>query len=264
MIPWSPGGLLVLLTDFGTDDAYPAELHGVVLSSRPSLRIIDATHGIPPGDVRTGAFLLRRIRPSFPPGTVFLAVVDPGVGTSRRAVAVRSGPHVLVGPDNGLLGWAADVDAAWHELVRPGIVRQPVAPTFHGRDLFAPFAAALAAGALTVQECGPRVPDPVLLPLPGFRVANASATGVVLHVDRFGNLVVSVPAASVRPPVPDGAPVRVRAGDRLHDAVWGPYGRSDALCVHADSSGYLEIALRDGRASDLLGIGTGGEVVTSW
>ncbi|MDH4132069.1 MAG: SAM-dependent chlorinase/fluorinase, partial [Gemmatimonadota bacterium] len=135
--------LVTLLTDFGTADPYVGEIKGVLLSLAPGVSLVDLSHAIPPGQVAAGAYVLHRCWPRFPAGTIHLAVVDPGVGTARVGVALRAGGHFFVGPDNGLFGGLRGAGVA-------GVVALPVPPgasaTFHGRDLFAPAAAALARG----------------------------------------------------------------------------------------------------------------------
>lgn len=261
-----PDRTLVLLTDFGTADPYVAEVKGAVLSVVPDVRIVDGTHEVPPQDVRTGAFWLARLVPAFPVGTMFLAVVDPGVGTLRRPALLEVPGHCLVGPDNGILSWvaAAHPPAAWRLLDRPDLVRAPVSRTFHGRDLFGPVAAALASGRVAPGDCGPTLPDPVVIPFPPASVAPGCARGEVLAVDRFGNLIVGIPADTLGP-FPEGMPVAVRIGaGRGHAAAWGPYGAGTTLSVHEDSSGWVEVAVRGASASRVLRATAGSKVTLRW
>jgi S-adenosylmethionine hydrolase len=217
---------ITLVTDFGTRDGYVGEMKGVLLEGAPDARLVDVTHDVPPGDVRAGGWVLGRIWPRFPLGSVHLAVVDPGVGSGRRAVAARIRDRWLVAPDNGLVtlaerggagtvpagtagGRGADEDAgpasddaagtgggveAAREIDPDRVGLEPLSDTFHGRDLFAPAAARLAAGG-DPGELGPAL-DPgglVRLELEKPRRAGDEARGAVVHVDRFGNLVTNVP-----------------------------------------------------------------------
>lgn len=193
-----PDGVAVvtLLTDFGTADYYVAAVKGVLLSRAPRATLVDLSHEVPPGDVAAAAFLLGAAAPVFPDGTVHLAVVDPGVGSERRILAVRSGRHAFVGPDNGVLDAVLD-GAAVHAVEATGLFLPAPGETFHGRDRFAPVAACLATGG-RLAELGPAVADPVRLGLPRPRREAGRARGRVAHVDRFGNLVTDLPAEWLR------------------------------------------------------------------
>jgi S-adenosyl-L-methionine hydrolase (adenosine-forming) len=261
---FQPCGVVAFLSDFGLADGYVAEVHGAILAGDPSVRVIDVTHEVPPQDIRTGAWLLRRVRDSFPAGTVFLAVVDPGVGSSRRPVVAFEGGRAFVGPDNGLLSWAAGPGAAWARLDRPDLCRLPLSQTFHGRDLFGPLAGALASGRLAPDQAGPRVGDPAVLSFPTWTASPGRAAGQVLHVDRFGNLLVSVPADALPPDLPEGAPVSVVTRGAALPARRGTYGATGTLAVHADSSGFVEVALAGGRADRALGAGVGDPLEVTW
>ncbi len=244
---------LVLLTDFGTADHYTGVLHAVIERDAPGAARIDLTHEIPPGDVWAACFMLRAAWPHLPPDAVVLAVVDPGVGTGRRAVAVEAGGRWLVAPDNGLAaapgppGRVIDLDARAMGLPEPSA-------TFHGRDLFAPAAARLARGD-TPGSLGTEGPsDLVPAPLPEpVREPGGSVRGAILHVDRFGNAVTNVPAAWFP------GPVEVRCGDatvRIRVRIYGD-APADTPVVLAGSSGLLEIAVAGGSAADHLGLGRG-------
>ncbi|HET9210452.1 MAG TPA: SAM-dependent chlorinase/fluorinase [Thermoanaerobaculia bacterium] len=197
--------LLSLLTDFGTTDYYVAAVKGTILRLAPGTALVDISHEVPPGDIETGSFLLRAAVPSFPEGTVHLAVVDPGVGSRRRMLAVRSGSGLFVAPDNGLLDPFLDgaevrsVERSELFLVSPG-------QTFHGRDRFAPIAAALLRGE-RLESLGPEIPDPVRWAATPPRREPGRISGRVIHVDRYGNLVTDVPAAWLPP-----GPCRARIG----------------------------------------------------
>lgn len=265
-LAFQPNGVVTFLSDFGTRDSYVAEVKGALLRRGPSVRVVDVTHEVPRQDVRHGAFVLARVVDAFPPGTVHLAVVDPGVGGDRRAVVVVAGGHALVGPDNGLLGWAAPAlgDATFFSIEAPGVAPARPSLTFHGRDLFAPVAAALAAGELRPEAVGPALSDVSVLPFPAARVGPDEALCEVVHVDGFGNLILSVRAADLPAGVLAGGEVRVRFGQSERKAVTGPYPAGAELVVHEDSSGLVEVAVPGGSAATFLGAGAGAAVVLAW
>lgn len=269
MPPFHPCGIVAFLSDFGTSDAYVAEVKGAMLCRFAGVRIVDVTHEVPPGDLVAGAFRLARAASAFPPGTTFLAVVDPGVGTSRRPVVVSAGGMAIVGPDNGLLSWAVDGlsgndPADWRQLSNPSPPRGPMSLTFHGRDLFGPAAASLAGALLTPEACGPRVDDPVVLSFPRGAPVPGGATASIVAVDRFGNLVVALAARHLPAARAHGDVLGVVCGTRSFDAVFGPYGAGGPLVVHEDSSGFVEVAVPGGSAADLLGAQPGDEVRFEW
>ena len=192
--------ILTLLTDFGTADYYVAAVKGTVLRLAPETTLVDISHQVPPGDVESAAFLLAAAAPSFPDGSVHLAVVDPGVGSGRRILAARTATALFLAPDNGLLGPfldAADAAGAAREIravEREDLFLRAPGATFHGRDRFAPVAAWLLRGG-SLSELGPVASDPVRLPAPPPRRTLSGISGRVAHVDRYGNLVTDLPAA---------------------------------------------------------------------
>ncbi len=250
-LPW-----ISFTTDYGLADGFVAACHGMIARLAPAARVIDVTHLVPPGDVRRGAAVLAQTVP-YLPAAVHLAVVDPGVGTARRAVALAAGDGVLVGPDNGLLPDAAaalgGVRAAV-ELTNPGWLGARVSATFHGRDVFAPVAARLALGA-PLADAGPAVdPDTLVrLPVPLVRPEADGFTAEVLTVDHFGNVQLAAPAALLAP-LPGALRVAHRAA--VHGRTFGdaPPG---ALVVHVDSAGLVAVAVNGGRAADLLAVAPG-------
>ncbi|HKX03056.1 MAG TPA: SAM-dependent chlorinase/fluorinase [Methylomirabilota bacterium] len=265
--------IITLTTDFGLHDPFVGIMKGVILSICPTARLVDLTHDVEPQDILGGALALEAGWPYFPEGTVHLAVVDPGVGSARRPLAVRARGHYLVGPDNGLLTPAL-MDAGWRAvaLTAPEYRLAEVSRTFHGRDVFAPAAAYLAAG-VPLERLGPAVTDPVRRPIPRSRLEDGALVGEVLAVDRFGNLLTSIEAAQLvglpgdRPAVVPVTvsvivPLIVEVADR---AVAGPVeayvdgadGRPTAI---VGSTGRLEIFVRGGRADQVLGAGRGARV----
>ena len=242
--------LITLLTDFGTADGYVAEVKGVLLTQAPEAQVVDATHDVAPQDVECGRLTLARYWRRFPPGTVHLAVVDPGVGTSRAALAVESDGRFLVGPDNGLLSPAL-------LLVAARAVSLPVAPnaspTFHARDVFAPAAAALASGT-ALDDLGPPHRDPVVRRTPEpHRLPDGSIQGMVIAVDRFGNAITN--CLGLRGGTLEVAGASLRVSRTYADA---PPGALAAVC---GSTGLIEVAVRNGSAAKEYGLGRGATVI---
>jgi S-adenosylmethionine hydrolase len=248
-----PAGIITLLTDFGSADAFVGVMKGVVLGICPEVRLVDLTHAVPPQQVGVGALLLRSAVPFFPAGSVHVAVVDPGVGGSRRPLLVETSTAVLVGPDNGLLIPAAATfgDATMRVIENDSFFRHPVSQTFHGRDVFAPVAAHLARG-VPAQEFGPIVDSVVDLVLPNPRRTDDGIVGEILHVDHFGNLITNIGADLLAAFPAAGLSVSIE-GRRVGEPV-AAYGAVEerALLAVVGSWGLLEIAERDGNAAKTL------------
>jgi S-adenosylmethionine hydrolase len=252
-------GIVTLTTDFGTADGYVAEMKGVIVSRAPGAVLVDATHEIAPGDVEAAAWILDRVWDRFPNGTVHLVVVDPGVGSERRAVAVRAAGRWFVGPDNGVatrvLRRVAGEEAVFLDPDRDGA--PPVSPTFHGRDLFAPAAARLVAGDEATGLGNPIDPKSLIrLELPEPVQVGHVLRGRVEHVDRFGNLITNIPGARIAPTALIEVAGTVVSGVRAAYAHGDP-GRPVAV---VGSGGRLEVSVRDGSAAVLLRAGRGTEV----
>lgn len=254
-------GAIALLTDFGTRDGYAGVLHGVILRINPAAVIVDVCHDISAQDVRAAAFVLSTVYRHFPEDTIHLVVVDPGVGSKRRAIAVRTARGTFVSPDNGVLSYvlAREPVLAMVQLTEQRYWRASLSDTFHGRDLFAPVAAFLSLG-VELAELGSGLSDAVRFPVPEPRVtAEGYLSGEILHVDRFGNLITNVPADCM----PAGQSLRVQLAGR---EVLGPqrayaHAADDELVVLMGSSGYLEVAVRNGDAATALGTGRGAQVL---
>ena len=258
---------LTLLTDYGLEDGFVAACHGVAGRIAPELSIIDITHLVPPGDVRRGAAVLAQTVGYLPSG-VHVAVVDPGVGTARRPVAVLAPGGAFVGPDHGLLSWAVAAaggagDAV--QLTNGELWLHPVSATFHGRDIFTPVAAHLALGA-DPASVGDEisVEDLVTLPAPTSRVQDGEAEGEVMSVDRFGNVQLSIAASEAgRMGIGLGSTVVVRCGRRQ---LTLPYLETFAsvapgeLVAYTDSAGLISLAVNAGDAAQQLGLPPGAHV----
>lgn len=245
--------LVTFLSDFGLADTYTAQVKAAVLSRCPPATVVDLTHQVPAQNIRAGAFLLWSAVEAFPPGTIHLAVVDPGVGSSRRGVAVRSkGGHFFVGPDNGLLVPALERTGgaeASLELDRNEFWRANVCPTFHGRDVFGPVAGHLASG-VPLESLGGPIPElsqPFVLPLP--RSEDGVVHGDVLHIDTYGNVITNV--------TPDLLPRRFRVKLNGSEVCPGPSHHFEEvargqIAALVGSLGLLELFLRDGSAATTL------------
>jgi S-adenosylmethionine hydrolase len=258
----APSGIVTLLSDFGLEDAYVGVVKGVILGINPAARLVDLTHAIPPQDVRRASLALEGAYRAFPPGTVHLAVVDPGVGSSRRPLLVRAGGHHFVGPDNGLLGFLFDVPGAAAVAATAARYHGPaLSRTFHARDVFGPVAAHCSRG-VPLARFGPRVVDPTRLPRPRPQCDGRRVRGEVLLADRFGNLLTNVEAAVLAGPA---ARWVVEIGRARIAGLAGTYAdvTVGSLGAVIDSSGRLEIFVRDGSARERLGVAAGAPV-TLW
>ena len=248
--------IVTLTTDFGTQDYYVGAMKGVMLAIAPRLHLVDLSHELPAQDVLAAAFVLRHAARPFPPNTVHLAVVDPGVGSSRRALVVAAYQHLWVGPDNGLFSFALDApDCQVRAINNADLMGAQISRTFHGRDVFAPVAAHLAAG-VPLDEVGPAVEDPVCLKALRPQRSADGVEGQVIHVDRFGNLVTNIAAEML-----DGAR-RVCLGDVVMEGVAQTYAEvewGDVLAL-VGSAGTLEISVNGGAAARQLGAGQGARV----
>jgi len=249
--------VVTLLSDFGTADGFAAVMKGVILEIAPEVHLVDASHDIAAGDVEAAAWALSQYWSRYPPGTVHLAVVDPGVGSARRAIAVAADQRHVVAPDNGLVTRVVRAAAAWRcvELRDPAYMLPQPSSTFHGRDIFAPAAAHLARG-LALERLGPPVAEPCLLSIDPPARRGAAIEGRVVHVDRFGNLITDIPGAWV-----DASWTFEAAGRDL-----GPLRRSYSevgvgeAAVVIGSAGTVEIAARDASASKKFGVARGDPV----
>ena len=259
---------VTFLSDFGLGDDFVGTCHGVIKRIAPEVQIIDVTHGIPPQGVLQGALLLANTLEYMPEG-VHLAVVDPGVGTDRRAIVVRAGSgRVFVGPDNGLLLLAADRAggvAAAHELANEAYALPSISRTFHGRDLFAPAAAHLALG-VEPAEFGPAV-DPatlVRLDLPRPEIGASRINATVLDVDRFGNIQLNLTRDDLtRAAIEQGVRVEVEIGLERYYAVAARTfadARSGDILLYEDAYGNVAVAINGGNAGEMFAAARGQDV----
>jgi len=186
-----PEPVIALITDFGQDDPYVGIMKGVISNLSPRTRLIDLTHDITPGDIQKAGISLWMARPFFPDGTIFLCVVDPGVGTDRKAIILSDGTYTYIGPDNGVFSFGLGAELVIHEITNPRYQLPQPSSTFHGRDIFAP-AAAYAASGVPLDQFGDQIADIFELPKPELRIESTRIYGEIIYVDRFGNQITSL------------------------------------------------------------------------
>lgn len=242
--------MITLTSDFGLKDPYVAEMKGVILSINPNANIIDITHGVEKFDIRMGAFMLASAAPYFPKGSVHLAVVDPSVGTERRAILVQTKQSFFVGPDNGLLMLAAQNQGIEHtyELTNPKFMLPKVSSTFHGRDVFAPVAAHLDMG-VKPSEFGPEINDAATPEFSSVKRRSGSLIGEVLHVDDFGNVITNINQKEMA----QAKTVNVKLQNLSLNLTFGKtyaQAKPQEPIALIGSHGFLEIALNQDSAAE--------------
>jgi S-adenosyl-L-methionine hydrolase (adenosine-forming) len=249
--------LVTLLSDFGTRDGYVAQMKGTILRLCRNASVVDISHDVERHNISTGSFILETTAPYFPKDTVHLAVVDPGVGSVRRAIVIECDGAVFVGPDNGLMTRASERLGlkSIHEIREKEFHRTPVSDTFHGRDIFA-YTAGLIASGRRPAEAGPRISTLEKLDLSLPKLSEKTLVCQVLHVDVFGNVITNVTEKMVETlPVKFGENIEIRCGSRKLPARYArSYYQVDegAIAVLLGSQGFLEMAVREGSARDKL------------
>lgn len=253
------GPIITLTTDFGYHDPFVGQIKGVILSVNPSVTIVDITHGAERHGIGEAAFITGDTHRFFPPGTIHVVVVDPGVGSSRKAIIVRSGHHIFVGPDNGVFSviLANDSEAAVVEIREDRYLLDRHSPTFQGRDVFAPAAAWLSRG-VAVGGFGPSLKDPVILPIAATVKGEDGVTGAVMYIDGFGNAITNI-RPDCLPRGDGGFHVRLR-GVSVFPVTYYSEAAPGTLSCLFNSSGYLEIFVPLGSAAELFAIRRGDEV----
>ncbi len=257
--------IITFLTDFGSRDTYVGQMKGIALGIHPDVQLIDLSHEIPPHQILLGAFAWHDAIAAFPPATIHVGVVDPGVGSTRRLVAAEIGEHRFVCPDNGLLSVVlrrSDVRRAVN-LEIPRWWRSTVSNTFHGRDILTPVAAAWSLGH-DLSEFGSAINDPLMtLPLSEVARGRNSLSGVVINTDRFGNLITNIESSDL-PPNP--ASLQLEIGAFRINGITGCYADVDPgePLALIGSTGRLEISIRDGSAADELQADSGRRIVIRW
>ena len=256
--------LITLLTDFGSGDYFVAAMKGVILGANPNARLVDITHNISPQDVEAGAFTILAAHTAFPNGTIHLAVVDPGVGSKRRALLMEANGQFFIGPDNGIFSYVcAGAKAKIFQLNKPEYFRQPVSETFNGRDVFAPIAAALSLG-VKPAKLGSAVTEYVRLPpLKAETKTDGSIHGRIINIDHFGNCVTNITANELSDEmITKGVRLILRDQpiDAFHRFFAAETNSNRPFCVWG-SAGFLEVAVRNKSAAELLRVERGDAVV---
>ena len=267
-------GIITITTDFGLTDGYVAAMKGVILGINPDVHLVDICHNIKPQNISQAAFVLSTAYPFFPKKTVHLVVVDPGVGTKRRAIILRT-PHAdFVAPDNGVLSYIIqsnrsatdDINVTQTELdpelegvalTNSQFWRSPISPTFHGRDIFAPVAALLSLGFPPINF-GEAITSATILPIAlPYQALDDSVVGHILHVDGFGNLITNIKSSDL-PQTKE--PLNIEVGNHVISGLNRTYAEGKGLLALIGSSGYLEISLKGGNAHAFLNAEVGSEV----
>ena len=270
--------IITLTTDFGYDDAYVAAVKGAILSINPEANIIDISHSIKPQNILQAAFILSTAYRYFPKQTIHVAIVDPGVGSDRQGIILKTPSAIFVAPDNGILSYIIDdlfsvesnsLTEQTHDLKEivfkkgleaaaitdPRFWRLPVSPTFHGRDIFAPVAAGLSLG-ISLYEFGEKINSLHILPIPKPSLdSEGNLVGRVLHVDRFGTLITNIKSNDL-----PGKDVVIEVAGYCIQGISDYYAQNKGVMAIVGSSGYLEVSLRDGSACDFLCTAVGDEV----
>lgn len=256
--------VITLLTDFGSADYFVGAVKGVILSLDPQALIVDLTHEIAAQDIEAAAFTLLAAYKSFPKGTVHVAVVDPGVGSTRRGIVVAAGEQLFVGPDNGIFSYIYERESKFkmYELTNADFFREEVSPTFHGRDIFAPVAAALSNGA-TVAELGTEVSDPVRLPPLSLERRGSQLVARIIHIDRFGNCVTNITPEVLTQKMIDAGAHLVVKGKKITSFrnFFAESGSRAQLFGVWGSAGFLEIAAANRSAAKFLKAARGEAIV---
>jgi S-adenosylmethionine hydrolase len=270
--------IITLTTDFGYDDAYVAAVKGAILSTNPEANIIDISHSIEPQNILQAAFILGIAYRYFPKQTIHVAIVDPGVGSERQGIILKTPSALFVAPDNGILSYIIDdlflvesrsLTEHTHGLIEivfktgleavaitdPRFWRNPVSPTFHGRDIFAPVAAGLSLG-ISPYEFGEKIKSLHVLSIPKPSLEpDGNLVGLILHIDRFGTLITNIKSNDL-----PGKDVLVEVAGHRIQGISDYYAQKEGVMAILGSSGYLEVSLRDGSACDFLGMVVGDEV----
>jgi S-adenosylmethionine hydrolase len=251
--------IITLTTDLGLTDAYVAAMKGVILGINPEARLVDICHTIKQQNIAQAAFVLSQAYPFFPKKTIHVVVVDPGVGTERRAIILRTKEADFVAPDNGVLSYVTRQSSDWEAIAitEPRFWRHEVSSTFHGRDIFAPVAARLSLG-MPLADFGEAITSVTTLPISQpHQAADGSLVGHIIHIDGFGNLITDIKSGDL----PKGKrALTIEVGGQLISGLSHTYAEGSGLLALIGSDGYLEIAVKEGSASALLSAEVGDEV----
>jgi len=240
--------IITFLSDFGEDDWFVAAVKGEILKIKPNVHIIDITHRIKPHDVGSAAFILKSVFRNFPPGTVHLVVIDPGVGSKRKPIIVHAEPYYFTGPDNGVFSYVYNKHAKVYSIK----VKGEVSATFHARDIFAPVAARLASGDAPSSFGGEKC-DYISFEFPGLTKNGKRLYGEIVYIDHFGNLITNIPNNI------DISSLNISGGEVALKNLYGEGVKGQIICVKG-SSGYYEISCNKGNAKELLSVNIGEKI----
>ena len=258
--------IITLTTDFGPDSPYVAEMKGVIYSIHPQVTVVDGTHAVAPQDILQGSFLWKQISKPFPPGTIHLAVVDPGVGTDRRLLLVETAGHYWIAPDNGLFSQVIAQQTVRQviELDCPDYWASQVSSTFHGRDIMAPVAAYLSRGE-PLKKLGTPTHGPLVQDFPKIQAGENCLSGEVIHIDSFGNLITNIRRADWDTrEIPDRC--HATCGNHQTVGLQNTYSEADpqSLIMLFGSSGFLEFSIVNGNAAEQLAAKVETAVQLNW
>ncbi len=254
--------IITLTTDFGTRDGYVAQMKGVMHAICPKVHVVDVTHDIEPFSVMQAALVVKAVSSYFPRGTIHVAVVDPGVGSARRGLVLRRKERIFIGPDNGIFSLLQPTTGSWEmrEIQNPKYMLPDPHPTFHGRDVFSPVAAHLAREK-PFNEVGPLVDNPVTLSIPQPTRSDNGIAGEIIYADRFGNLTTNIEAGALTEPVGTVMLKEVTITGLSSHFAQVETGQPVVLI---NSFGYLEIAVNQGNAREVLQTNIGDPVQVHW
>jgi S-adenosylmethionine hydrolase len=257
--------LITLLTDFGTLDYFVGAMKGVILSSNPTATIVDITHDLPPQDIHAAAFNLLAAYKEFPSGTIHVAVVDPGVGSSRRPIFIECAEQMFVGPDNGVFSWICEREGSFlaRHLTNEDFFTHPMSATFHGRDVFAPVAAALSQG-IAAEEFGPVIEDLIKLEsLTPKTISDGTLEAAVIHIDRFGNCITNLTTEHLADDGNRRARLIVNGFEItcFRKFFSAEADGNDSLFMIPGSAGFIEIAAQNSSAASILKVRRGQSVL---
>ncbi len=241
--------IITLTTDYGLKDHYVGAMKGVILAINPDVLIVDITHKIPPQDIFKGAFILRKFYRYFSRGTIHVVVVDPGVGGGRKPIVLEADENIFIGPDNGVFTFVyrESVSVRAFEILNPKYILPDVSSTFHGRDIFAPAAAHVSLG-ISIEDLGKNVKNPVTISFKKPKVQEDGVIGEVIYIDQFGNLITNISADLIKPRS------RIYICEKIINSISKSYADvpKGGLLASFGSSGFLEISVNQGRASDVI------------
>jgi hypothetical protein len=249
--------IITLVTDFGAQDYFVGAMKGVILSVNPNASIVDITHEIPPQDIHAAAFSLLSCYKDFPEGTIHVAVVDPGVGSDRRAILIESANQFFVGPDNGLFSWICEREKDWTavQLTNQKFFHHPVSKTFHGRDIFAPVAAALSKGHEALEFGEPLSDIMRLEPLEPAAISENTIEGRIIHIDRFGNCVTNFTRETLEScHAPTSWRIMLEGREISSFREFFADAKPHELFCTIGSAGFVEICARNGSAAKILNV----------